>query len=92
MEKSNFGEWKTIVKMNNTLDSTRNHKGWQIQRTDVFIAFSKDAEQDWLSFANCHCDGGLSFKVEGEHNKKGLRHNSNLTISSFLTHMIHVPN
>lgn len=40
----------------------------------------------------CHCDGGLSFKVEEEHNKKGLRHNSNVTVSSFLTHMIHVPN
>lgn len=71
--------------------STRNHKGWQIERTDVFVAFSKDAEQDCLSFANCHCDGGPSFQT-GEHNKEGLRHNSNLTISSFLTHMIHVPN
>lgn len=56
------------------------------------MAFSKDAEQDGLSFADCHCDRGVSSKVEGELNKKGLRQNSNLTISSFLTHMIHVPN
>lgn len=82
MEKSNLREWKIIVKMNSTLDSTKNHKGWQIQRTDVFIALSKDAEQDWLSFANCHCDGGLSFKV-GEHNKKALRHNSNYIFLSY---------
>lgn len=92
MENSNLREWKIIVNMNNTLDSREIIKGDSFKRTDVFIAFSKDAEQDRLSFADCHCDRGVSFKVEWEFNKKRLRQNSNLNISSFCTHLIHVPN
>lgn len=42
----------------------RNQKGDRLKKTDVFISFSKDAEQDQLSFADCHCDRGVSFKVE----------------------------
>lgn len=73
---------------------TRQHKQSQrltIQRTDVTISLLQGCRAR-LVVIFCHCDGRLCFKVEGEHNKKGLRHNSNLTIPSFLTHMIHVPN